>query len=760
MKMPLRPLGIRCLSPVLVLVVIWVVVGSAAAQPLDPLAPAGPDEPWHISADIITHDRPQSVYGASGNVVITNASRRLSADRVWFDQKDMTIIAEGNVLLNAGDDFLTGDRIELDLNNETGVLYNGAVFLSQNHFYIRGKRIEKTGRDTYHAEQASITSCDGQPADWEITGKDVRVTYDGYGISRHATLRVRSMPLLYTPIAVFPVKVRRQSGLLAPRLGYSNRKGATYEQPLFWAISDSADATFYYEFLEKRGNKAGLEARTMFSPESRATLMVDGLEDRQIDDGEDDHTKLWGYREDGEILRTNHDRYWLRMKEDQQLPLGFTGKLDLDFVSDQDYLRDFKDGYMGFHQTRRTFLDTFGRDIDDYDETIRENQLSVGRIWGVYSLNAKTQWYDDVIARSQDEADDTLQQLPVVTFDASKNRLGQAPLFFSLESEYARLYELDKNRAQRSDVHPRLYLPMTLGPYLTLEPSAGYRQTTWYVDEYPQNRDLQDRWFYRELYDFSTVLSTDIYRIFALSAGDVDRIKHDLRPSLTYDYIPEVDQSTFPKFNATDRIARKNSITYALTSTLTTRTTEPLPEGHGTNHPDTPAEPKHSYRQVLRAMLEQSYDINRYNERHPEPFSPLKGELDITPRQHLSIASDAMWSVYESRFDAHNVSLHLWDANDDSLTIEHRYYRNTSTNPNRDIGSGSVRIDARLRISNPLIIHGEFERDLYNHEDIFKGGGLTYTHQCWTLDLSHEVDGEERRTYFMIELGGLGRIGG
>jgi hypothetical protein len=38
--------------------------------------------------------------------------------------------------------------------------------------------------------------------------------------------------------------------------------------------------------------------------------------------------------------------------------------------------------------------------------------------------------------------------------------------------------------------------------------------------------------------------------------------------------------------------------------------------------------------------------------------------------------------------------------------------------------------------------------------------GLTYTRQCWSLDLDHSVEDEDRRTYFLINLFGLGKISG
>ena len=77
-------------------------------------------------------------------------------------------------------------------------------------------------------------------------------------------------------------------------------------------------------------------------PSPRESVMADYLHDRQVDDG----TGTWGYNDDN-VLRTNLDRYWFRMKNNQDLGSGFTAKLDLDIVSDQDYLQEFREHVHG-----------------------------------------------------------------------------------------------------------------------------------------------------------------------------------------------------------------------------------------------------------------------------------------------------------------------------------------------------------------------------------------------------------------------------
>ena len=127
------------------------------------------------------------------------------------------------------------------------------------------------------------------------------------------------------------------------------------------AISPSMDATVYWDYLEKRGNKYGLEYRYVLNPLTKGTMMFDYLKDRRIDDGTAENSENYGFTDD-DSTRTNRDRYWFRMKHNQgELPLGFTARIDLDVVSDQDYLREFKEGLTGFNASDRYFSSSFGR---------------------------------------------------------------------------------------------------------------------------------------------------------------------------------------------------------------------------------------------------------------------------------------------------------------------------------------------------------------------------------------------------------------
>ncbi len=720
-----------------------VFMGPGHSQPSSDLFKDDPDTPWDITADEVNYDSKTRVYRADGNVIIQKNNKRLAADRVVFDNTTMKASASGNVIMTTGEDVITADALDLNLSTETGTLYNGQIFVKDNHFYIKGNTIEKTGEYTYRADKASVTSCKGDSPDWKITGRNLKVTIEGYGSVTHAALWARKMPVLYSPYLLFPVKTKRQTGLLAPGFGSSDRKGYEFIQPLFWAINESSDATFYAHYMSKRGEKLGVEYRYVLDDNSKGTLMVDGFTDDKTDDGTSE--SRYGYADDA-YTRTNTDRYWFRMKQNQDLFSGFTARLDLDIVSDQDYLKEFNEGYTGFSKSRDYFESAFNRDLDPYEETTRLNQLNISRTWSAYSLNTYAQWNDNVANRRWAEDDDTVQKLPRIDFDGSRQEISGSNVYHSLESEYTYFYREDGDKGHRIDLHPSFFYPMKFKNYFSLEPSVGLRETTWRMDT---NTDtvLKDRYISREIYDVEVDLSTEVSKVFNAKAFHIDKIRHAVKPGLTYSFIPNQDQSDLPDFDdELDVISPENLITWSLTNTFTSRSkpASNRSNGKGSNPPT------YHYNRFCRIYLEQSYDITKHRDDDPEPFSDITGELDFNIGSYLTIDSDAKWDPYDERFNAHNVQLSLKSKRGDVLSAEHRYEKDTTE---------SVVGTLKTVITDRLTAKFGYERNLLTEKDITKSVGVLYKAGCWSLDLSFAKEESDEKIAFTITLFGIGAFG-
>jgi LPS-assembly protein len=658
----------------------------------------------------------------------------------------MTALADGNVRVASGGDFLTGSQVELDLAEKTGVVTDGAIYLRENNFRITGRKILKTGENTYRIENAGVTTCDGARPDWIIKGKAVDVTLEGYGVVKGATLSTGGIPIFYSPYLVFPAKSKRQTGLLRPQLGVSSRLGYFINQPLFWAIGDSADATFYGNYMTERGTKVGAEFRYAVSETGRGAWMADYLEDRKIDDGTGDSSQKWGYPDDA-ALRPNRDRYWLRGGHYFTAGGAWHGRLEADIVSDQDYLLEFKRGYSGFDATNSYFLRTFARQVDDYTDPQRLNRFDLNRTWDRYNLDIDFRWTDDVIKRRLEETDDTLQQLPRIVFDGIKQPLFSSSLYFDLFSSYNYFYRQQGDRGQRLDVYPRIYWPVRAGRYFSLEPSLGLRETLWWSDPTQSG----NRFSSRQLWDARLELRSEIYNIFAIEPTRFDRIKHILRPRVVYGYVPDVGQDDLPEFDVFDRIGPANQVTYGLDNFFIARTPAPV----AADDVAAAAAP-YDYRQIVRFNLLQTYYVDPSTreeataEEKEQHFSPIGAELDIWFSPYVSLDAEATWDVYDNRLDETSLAMRLSDRRGNSLAAAYSYRRDDLDTIAADL----------LLAWNPSLATGfVYEKNLRTNQRLQAGVRLLYRAGCWGIQANYIEEPSDRRIEFAVNLFGLGEFG-
>ena len=780
-RLPQRPIECRQWMPKTILVLLTALTLITAYQLFAPTMVLGqinqdqieetirdPNRPWQLEADEINYDQNLDEYSASGNVLIYKGNIKLVADFVRFDHKNMKAIAEGSVMFTNGVDILSGTRMEMDLEERLGSVEEGYLFIKENNFHLTGNLIKKIGDKTYTIDEATLTSCDGDNPDWKITGKKVKIKEDGEGTARHATMWARKMPVIYTPYFYYPARKQRQTGLLLPEGGISDRWGIYYSQPFFWAIDESSDATVYGHYMDKRGIRPGLEYRYYLDKWSKGTWMVDGLYDREIDDGIGDASKNWGF-EDGatDILRKNRDRYWLRGSHYQKMPWEVQARLDVDIVSDQDYTREFKSGQMGWKNSKNFFEDVFNRDLDDYNDPIRTNRLNFNKTWPLYSLNAQLRYDLDSTVRNTHDPDVTLQQLPIIEFDGVKQRIARSPFFYNLNSQYVYYWSRDAKRTQRIDVYPRLFLPFQLRPFINIEPSVGVRGTVWRPDKREFGPDDKE-WYHREIYDTRLDFFSELYNVFYPESRTFEAIKHTLRPRVIHDYIPNVDQNDLPNFDSIDRIANQNLLTYSLINTLTSKTRKKgsfdISHRVDKNEATTiDSVTEYSYNDFLRFELEQSYDINEAREKDADrPFSPIRARLDLIPGKYIAMEADAQWSVYDTRFLSHNIIANLWDLRGDRLTVEYRFTRDSkeiSLNPAQTIAA-----DLRVQVTDRLSMTAGYEYNFLDNTRVETGFGIGYKAQCWSfegaitdrtgVDNSSNLDFEIK-----VNLFGLGEFG-
>lgn len=705
--------------------------GPAAAQ----VVSISGQQPFDIRARQISFDRRHNLYEARGRVEIKTGGIVVQADyaRVYMDTR--TVHAEGNVVMLSPQYRLSGEKMFVNLRTRVAKAYKATLFLPEKHFYLHGDQIEKTGRDTFRLLGGSFTSCDGPRPVWKFTARKVNVTVDGYGWATSAAFYLGRLPVFYAPLLAFPAKTTRQTGFLMPTIGSSTVAGTIISTPFYINLSPSQDLTIYPTWMTKRGVMLGLEYRYELSRKSYGIAMVDYMFSDQVSD------EL--YR-GGYILAPYKDRYWLRYMAYQQVFPEIQLKMQIDWVSDPDFIREFASLPNGFPYTYELFRRRFGLTLDPKYATTRTSFVGFTRTWERAQLTTYFRYYDNLSSTQHNM--ETAQILPTISFDFSRQAIGKSPFYFQLASQYTHYWRQRGSRGQVVQITPTINLPFNWKNILDFDFAFSPRFDLWWLSGLDNpNLSALD---HREIYTWTGTVSSYIFRIFDLNWGSLKKIKHALKPSITYTYRRVAN----PQVAVPDLVAastKANVVTYSLTQTLTSKRMVW----------DTKVQKlKPRYDEFLKLTVAQSYDLDTAG-RDPapgtnsRPFSAISANLQLFPQgRYLQLEAGTAWNPYDSRFTSFNAEISLSSGKGDALSLDYRYTY-----------GGARELTTRLiwTIFTGKLIFRWYNRHSFEFNKSFESTWeLEYTPQCWGIRLVFAERPGDRTYMIVFSLQGFGDVGG
>lgn len=365
------------------------------------------------------------------------------------------------------------------------------------NFSIVATKILKKSDTIYYAEGAEFTTCRDCTESWIVSGKKLDIEIGEYVQIYHALVKVKGVDVLYLPYIALPIKNERESGVLFPRISNKDDEGFTLEQPFYWAINQSQDATFTPTFLSERGYGLDLEYRQTLSSmswyEFSSKMLMDTIYYPEMKNTERSGEKYFRHFTEFE----NHG-HW---SDNMYHHLRVVGSKDNDFLQDFSlYTEDFvRSNDLGVD----FFLERHFENFDMGVETVYKNNLITNQAVG----------FDDSY----------VQILPKIYFNTKPLNILELDsdylykLTFGLSSDYTvfkqnRLQESSFRRnVGRLDASPYLEWQLfSLGPFQL--------KTTYGVDyqSYKFMAENQEK-FYKESGLVSTELNFTIDRIFGLA---------------------------------------------------------------------------------------------------------------------------------------------------------------------------------------------------------------------------------------------------
>lgn len=618
-----------------------------------------------ISADSLFRDNETESVVLEGKVQVINKEQHISCDKARVNLRSNRLELYGNAKVITPKATMGGDQIFLDYETNTGLMING--YVQSGNVLFEGEMIQKTGENDFFVIKADYTTCNNCPSSWGFSGSQIRAELGGYAFIKNSILKFASVPILWLPYLIVPLKSDRQTGLLTPQFEREDKGGLAIAQPVFFALSDSKDSTYTLKNYEFRGPKSLFNYRYVLSDTSAGELDTAFLRDLVFKDDDRINSFRGGDKKGSPI-----NRWFIKYDHHLELPDGFVHRMQINNASDLQYPKDF------------------ARETRNHGDSAMENRMSITKNTNDTHWSADTSYYINLLQSDPLGGNDTaVHRLPELRFSQKQKNINNSKFVYAIDvnlvnfSRAGPAYddltkhptlplrfqtnqcgvnpEADRNNpactpsydgafdpyqdfirtGQRLDIQPSIYYPFKLIEKIDIVPKLSFRETRYNfpIKDYSET--------YRRYMRAEISTSTTMNRIYGdLNDPVSDRYKHEIQPEISYTSTPWIEQKAHPfwgfikdepdspfatrdsisdgdlggnyglQFDHNDRIYDRNLVTFAVTNRLV--------EKKWVNGAP-------NYKQIASFKLAQSYDAHQASRSDPnrEPWSNVSAILEV-----------------------------------------------------------------------------------------------------------------------------------
>lgn len=564
------------------------------------------EAPTYVSANASRYNEDKQIGTLAGNVLLQQGSVQAEADQADLYRIDNVGQLTGNVKLRDTGALIVGDNAEIHLGSGEAQVDNAEFVVHQSHYRGNARYIKRGSDGIIRLKDGTVTRCEPNDNMWTIHGNNVVINREtGRGTATNATLRVKDLPVMYTPYISFPIDKRRQSGFLMPSASMDSDNGFTLLAPYYFNLAPNYDATLYPQFMAKRGLLMEGEMRYL-TENSEGHLSAAYLNDNGDDDSD---RKIYG--------ENRNNRWMYNWKDTTGKNSRWLTEIDVGRVSDPFYFSDLDVNSSGvdsqFYVNQKGKLTYRG---DNFIAAINLHAYQMASLSEItpydrlpqLTLTGKLPFepgglnfnYDTEFVRFDRDLRSKNFTVPQGYFDSlASSGMGVTPDYGDYRWEHPdRLVQgLLRANGNRAYVSPEVSLPMKAAwGYVT--PSMQYSYTNY-------DLDIDGRGKYQMMYDQAGNIRSDARKfrgsvdrsipIYKVDSGlYLDRqvswfgssFKQTLEPRAMYLYVPYRKQSDIPifdtaedpfsydtlfrsnRFSGRDRIGDTNQISLGMTSRL------------------------------------------------------------------------------------------------------------------------------------------------------------------------------------------------
>ena len=235
------------------------------------------DNNLNAKADTTEYDGNDRII-LTGNTFITGNDFQLQADRLSLLNSTGDGNAEGNIRIRRPNSLFISDAASVNLRTNAFDLTNSSFVTHKNKLRGESKQLIGAPNGDVRIINGSITFCPPNVNTWDLQTDHVYLNRSsGRGWADDVIIRVKEIPVLYTPLLGFPLDDRRLTGFLVPNFVVGSTSGTSIVTPFYWTPADNYDLLIRPRFTTARGNALGLHARYLFKDFSLLDLKTEQL---------------------------------------------------------------------------------------------------------------------------------------------------------------------------------------------------------------------------------------------------------------------------------------------------------------------------------------------------------------------------------------------------------------------------------------------------------------------------------------------------
>lgn len=526
----------------------------------------------------------------------------------------------------------------------------------------------KTPDGNVRMNHVTYSTCQPGQGPWHIYAKKLYLNRQtGRGTVTHAVLMVKHVPVFYLPYFNFPIDRRRKTGFLYPTVSRSSRNGFIITTPFYLNLAPNYDATITPQRISRRhGIKLNNQFRYLTHHHRGMAVFNIIHHDDAFTQFRREHVVHGGdvtnpaFRH---LLHASSNRYIIHLRNNSQFGAHWSAHQHVNYVSDDYYLQDFKEGLPGASKTQ-----LFNQATLTYRNGHWDNHLNVDVHQSLHPVN---------ISKIQDK----YNRLPELDINAGY------PLFYGVGLQWKnQLVYFDHNQQFGN-------FPTGLRGYSSAELSWAYNKPAGYIKPAVKLSAVGYRLF--SPFEIKKKTLGSVVPGFRVDSG-LNFIRHwpwsrtpyqqTLEPRLFYVYIPFVSQEDQPNFDTSspslsyhrlfhmnrfsgfDRVGDANLVTYA----LTTRLIDPF-----------------SGNEKFKANVAQQFQFKFpklcLNRRCPKTFprkshfSSLSAGLSYNVTPHLSTSASASYNPTIEEIVNANLNIGYHAKNNRIMSLKYHWVRQKNT---------------------------------------------------------------------------------